>query len=328
MSRDLKAAFPATEMRAHQRDWRASIGDQAAGVVQAMQGEPELFYIYIGHSLGGLVARDVYHRMAAERQAGRRGTPPFGVIAIGTPHVGAPIAARVPQLSSVVLNALATVSGVTCGAVAAYGTGAAGLCLASARVGEFVEQQLVPVAAAASRTDMVPRSQYLNARNARPDAFTRAAIRSHAPPRWIMWRVAGDALGTCPPEAEFCNGDALAGAANVGYSSLRGLAYFFATHYMHYLALEARGAADQMDYMDMQWSIMTTQGDPNTDGIVPGASQEYPGQGLHTGPGSALRQVVIASGPSHVQEPRSRAVIAATADLLETHFRIRTFPRP
>lgn len=120
-----------------------------------------------------------------------------------------------------------------------------------------------------------------------------------------------------------------AGAVNTGYATLRGLAYYGATHYLYYLSEQARRGADYLDHIDVQWSVYTTQGDPDTDGIVPGQSQQYPSQGLATGPGSALRQVMIGpgSGPSHVVEPRSRDVINATSDLLDTFFNIRSYPR-
>lgn len=131
--------------------------------------------------------------------------------------------------------------------------------------------------------ELRPGSQFLQALSRGPENFHRANISSYATPRWVLFRTAGDAVGTCAPmDQQQCNGEGFTNTAEQAYRTL--LACSVVAPWMRPLpplvqAARACGqVATALNQLDYTWRQATQGSDSNTDGVVPGASQHSNGR--------------------------------------------------
>lgn len=255
-------------------------------------------FLFVGHSQGGLISRDVAQRYVA---AGRPDMVK-GVVTIGTPHQGAYLA-RNPK--SAVDNALGShAARLFGGCFSRYMSVGCWLGdqVATRAVGavtRFTFDQAVPAS-----SDLRPASPYTVQLNSTYEPFTRVGIQSYADKRFVLMRVMGDFSSN--PE------DGFGGRNLVRYTKW---AYngFWACGVVSIFVVRPGWAAwciaraRNMDDLDRFYDRLTAPGD-RTDGIVQGSSQVYP---------NATRQYPIPFGDSHVGENKSnftRDMLRATFD--------------
>lgn len=281
------------------------------------------YYVFVGHSQGGLISRFVYQYAAGYTPGGMLGLPLAGVVTIGTPHEGAPIATLAPILQRALLASLNDERARDC-------TGAlnmAGECYVVDRLGAYVEGDLQAMAQAPALSELQPGSGFLSALSRGSEVFHRANISSYADPRWVMFRLAGDSPLVCAPLDPSCNGGGFAAAVEQTYNALRQCSVV--APWMRLLPLLV-GAARQcgaayaaLDRLDLAWRQATQGSDATTDGIVPGASQHSNGRrGCVLGSCQPPSQYVMPHGPSHNAEPYDPIVYQTLQGILDREYRV------
>ena len=260
-------------------------------------------FIAIGHSQGGLIARDVAQRNASSHLNLTR-----GVITVDTPHVGAILAltGRIDAANGLaqLINNLAADSGCTSafdnpGCFIAFSV--AGL---SFPVVNFAFDAAIP-----SSGDLIPGSQYLLNLNSNTENFIRVGIEGHSNKRWVLMRLGGDLF--CNPE-DACGGRAFASYTQFAYD-------FFIVEEVIALfdgdfesAIFIQNILDDMDNIDSFWNDLTADGD-STDGIVQGTSQAYIG---------ATARYTIGKADSHVGATKSDKVRDVLQNALDFQFQV------
>ena len=275
--------YPASPVQAFTLTSRAPLAQQAyqlaVAFTQPTVGAPGN-YIFVGHSQGGLISRDYYQRWSNSPFNRGRDVPIRGVITIGTPHIGAPLAANAPALSAAVRAKLYSLQNSFC--YGGLGSWVPGGCTATTFVGAWAETKLDSFAdprVALNLPDISPRSAYLFGTygiNKNPEPFARAAIQSYAAKRWVWARLAAEALQSCAPLNTDCNGQAWVDRINSVYTASQACEAIGLTGRLGSLWRLCSQARQNLDSIDLTWDINTTSGDPTTDGVVPGASQLYP----------------------------------------------------
>lgn len=250
---------------------------QSADLTGQISATNRTGFVLVGHSQGGLISR-----YTAQQQPGLVN----GVVTIGTPHRGAPIAGAPGTATMVGLTGLA--------AAATYGCASYGgfLCSRAVLVTSFV----LPFAkiiyddnTSAVREDLRPNSFFQAGLNSTYEAFPRVGIQSYSKKLWVEWRLAGDGSGGPAKGREMyrkANGLFISNTACATVGWLIG-AGSTATK----CAIRAGG----MLAVTGLWNY-TTARLGKTDGIVPGNSQVYP---------NALQNYDIRNGDSHVGETKS-----------------------
>ena len=282
----LKPSLPSTQ----------SLESQASMLGNQIIASGAVDFLIIGHSQGGLIGR-----RAAQTYGGPPGMPIGGVVTFGSAHLGAPIydvaRSSVEQVSISMLQGMIDRVGGSC-----WRRGMSFICdyfddAISRMVPRVVENalnDLVP----AGRDQSPTRSEFLPALNSRPETFERYSIGSHSGGQFKMMRLLGDIL--CEPEAG-CGGRRIQRRTQQTFNVL--------TYCSNFLVQQIRGTAGRIidKCRDLRWDLSrynavyetwVSPKDPNSDGIVPGKSQAWPGL-------NGERHVAITDGDSHLGETRS-----------------------
>ncbi|HYW09268.1 MAG TPA: alpha/beta hydrolase [Longimicrobium sp.] len=253
------------------------IVNQSADLTGKISATNRTGYLLVGHSQGGLISRYTAQRQPALVN---------GVVTIGTPHRGAPIAGA---------PGTATLAGLTgLAAAATYGCASHGGFLCSRAV--LVTAYVLPFAkiiyddnTSAVREDLRPNSFFQAGLNSTAEAFPRVGIQSYSKKLWVEWRLAGDGDGGPAKGREMyrkANGLFISNTACATVGWLIG-----AGSTASKCAIRAGG----MLAVTGLWNY-TTARLGKTDGIVPGHSQVYP---------NAMQNYDIPNGDSHVGETKS-----------------------
>jgi pimeloyl-ACP methyl ester carboxylesterase len=265
--------------------------------------------ILIGHSNGGMVARSLARDplIGNERQPTGYVRPADirGVITIGTPHWGAPLA---KHLNSV--NRLFRWGGdaaiLMCGWTTTYGCqNFYNISNSSLRNVFLALTGPVPV-----MSEMQPRSAYHTQVNGLPEtSFSKYGIESYLWKKWLPWRLFGDAY--CYEDSP-CGGSAQVKKIDKIYhhdiscSITSGLLFNWRTAAKCAADAVFLRAADNLYGGWVEWS---------GDGIVPGWSQRYPNI-----PTTDIFQIF--DGPAHWGETSDKRVGQRVESILRTHFQV------
>lgn len=278
-----------------------ALSTQGTDLFNAMAGSGQSNFVVIGHSQGGLIARDVAQRSAVSRPGLTK-----GVITIDTPNIGALLALTGRQELA---NALA--AGID-DLLAAAGCSSffdnpgcfVGFLLAdfSFPIVNFAFDSTIPASG-----DLIPGSFYLNTLNSHAESFTRVGVEGHSNKRFVLARLGGDLFSN--PEDTFGgrNLAAFTEDAYIGFRACEFIALFFGDYD---IAAFCGNVADTMDNIDGFWNDLTA-GSDSSDGIVQGASQHYNG---------ATASYVISDADSHVGATKSLKVDAVLDQTLERQF--------
>ena len=265
-------------------------------------------YVFVGHSQGGLISRYLYQSYMQSSLAQQMSVPVQGVITIGSPHLGAPIAPNGLTLAATALHHLTNAETKAC----SFPVVMPSACEAIVAAGAFVERPLRDLAMSEAMIDLRPGSSFLTSLNMQPEPFQRVAIASHAEKRWVLARLYGDMTSTCASDDQTCNGQHWVDRAEQGYAAARACEAIFLYITTEPIGWACAEVADGMDQMDQAWDRFTAPGEA-TDGIVPGASQS--GWAL-----SADRRFVLPSGNSHVGETKDPRIYQAVQTALARYF--------
>ena len=266
------------------------LASQASVLTSRIAADSGIGYILVGHSQGGLIAR-----ATAQNLSGVQGKI-TGVLTVDTPNLGADIAQSLAYgiTSGFQADAQGLYNIAGCGSVFDnLACTLAGVIWAGAsNLAEIGIDNSLP-----SLADLQPGSSFLNALNNAPESFLRAGIVSNSDPRWVEFRVFGDALGG-PTGA--LGGRDMAGIAEGVYDGITVGAIIAAFCGDYAEALKLEKITNKMDDIDSFWNSMVAGPTDGSDGIVQSSSQYYPGGGA--------AQYVINGADSHVGSTRSDLV--------------------
>jgi pimeloyl-ACP methyl ester carboxylesterase len=239
--------------------WELSIDyqrDQLKGKVPS----PMQQIVLIGHSNGGLVSR-AYAQWAQVHQPGRV----KGVVTLDSPNQGAIVA----------LNAKA-------------------LAHMFSPVFGFLSWPLELVRYHPFYLDDAPGSLFLLRTNSFPETFKRVGIQTHAPKRWLAWRIVVSSIRPreCVPEV-VCGERDIAFQAQKHYDRARHKSKFW---YRPWQSIPAGIDMMWRNSADALWNGLTAPGPLSSDGFIHGPGQVYPG---------AQQNRLIRNGDSHVGTTRS-----------------------
>jgi len=181
-------------------------------------------YILIGHSQGGLISRYAgqLYQTGSQNQ-----TTLKGVVTLGTPHQGAPIALTPGIAMAADLQSLATSLWDSTGCVTAYDNfvcfAAALIYTGSGPAAAWWESQATP-----ALYDLIPGSSFLNQLNSYPESsFQQAGVVSYTPMRFNEVRILDDfvflPIAGCYPET-WCGERVMAKDVQITYDIV--LAWF------------------------------------------------------------------------------------------------------
>lgn len=243
-------------------------------------------FLFVGHSQGGLISRDVAQRYGAE---GRLDMVK-GVVTIGTPHQGANLARNG---KSAIDRAFRSHAGRL------FGSCVSKYMSVSCWIGDQIIGQVIPVITqytldqtVPASSDLRPGSPYTAQLNAGYEPFQRVGIQSYSNKRFVWMRLMADYMNN--PEDAF-------GGRNVARYTQWAYDGLWACGVVSIFVLRPNWAAfcisraRALDDTDRFWDRLTAPGD-RSDGIVQGTSQVYP---------AATRQYPISKGDSHVGENKS-----------------------
>jgi pimeloyl-ACP methyl ester carboxylesterase len=278
-----------------------ALSTQGTNLFNDMAGSGQSNFLVVGHSQGGLIARDVAQRAAISRPGLAK-----GVITIDTPNVGALLAFTGRQELA---NALATgiddlLSAAGCTSFFDNPGCFVGFLLAdfSFPIVNFAFDSTIPASG-----DLIPGSSYLTTLNSHAENFTRVGIEGHSNKRFVLARLGGDLFSN--PEDTFGGRNLAAFTEDVyiGFRACEFIALFFGDFD---IAAFCGNIADTMNNIDSFWNDLTA-GSDSSDGIVQGASQHYNG---------ATASYVIGDADSHVGATKSLKVDAVLEQTFERQF--------
>jgi pimeloyl-ACP methyl ester carboxylesterase len=304
----LKTDMAINNLLVQTTSWWKLYEDQAAELHRGIAGSiSSQGAILIGHSNGGMVSRSLARNPVIGNERQPTGyVPPAaisGVITIGTPHWGAPLA---KHLKSV--NRLFRWGGeaaiLLCGWSTTYGCQNFNYIANSTLRNTFLALAgPVPV-----MSQMQPRSAYHTQVNGLPEAsFRKFGIESYLWKKWLPWRLYGDA---------YCYEDSSCGGAaqvkkidkiyhhDISCSITSGLLFNWRTAAKCAADAVFLRAADNLYGGWVEWS---------GDGVVPGWSQHYPNIPI-------FDIWSINDGPAHWGETSDKRVGQRVETILRTRF--------
>jgi hypothetical protein len=278
-----------------------SLRGQADQLIQEMESTWQRGFVIVGHSQGGLIARDVTQR---------RGDLSRGVITIGTPHRGAVLATN---SRSAVANIMAERFNSLYRGCRSPSDDAG--CYIAAFLGTYISFYVLDFAfdaAYPATGDLQPGSGFISTLNSNTEPFTRVGIQSYAEKRWVLARVIAESRRECPPDAG-CGGRNWANYVSYAYNGFWGCSIIAGLIGYYDVAYGCANIAFSMDSMDATWNTLSAPGSERTDGIVQGSSQVYPG---------GDRQYPINRGDSHTGETKSDLVHPRLREALDVYFNV------
>lgn len=294
--------------------WRETYETQAAALHKRLRSEEYIPgpVILIGHSNGGMINRYLGRHPAAYNETG--GSLGYdalnvrGVVTIGTPHKGVPLANFAPGMSNIL-----GWGGWTAKIVCTWQDMAGCLRfgeLATAPIRGYVEQHhgLYPVLG-----QMQPNSPYHSDFNSQPEYFQRYGVQSYLrSTKWQLWGLNGAmscyTWDLCGAPAEVNKTDRIykrdISCAITGIFVLR-------------WQKAAKCALDAvvLKAVDRTANRHFGAGD-YTDGVVPRWSQLYPNIPMED-------QFEIYGGPNHIEETKSFQVLTQFKNVLRNRFDIQ-----
>ena len=275
------------------------LATQGGNLITAISNSGQNDFILIGHSQGGLIARDV---------AQRRPDLALGVITVDTPHQGALL-----DLS----GRAALAAGLTNQIIDLLGAGGCTSAFDNPGcfIGVFLEQESFNAvnyaldSAIPATQDLLPIQQnpYLQNLNAVSENFTRVGVEGHSDKRFVLERLGGDFIAF--PD-DTLGGRNIVRFTKVAYAGFRICEIIALIFGDCDVAEFCGGIADAMDDIDVFWDLVTAPGD-SSDGIVQGASQRYP---------SATASYPISGADSHIGATKSDLVRDAISQTLDRQF--------
>lgn len=292
--------------------WRETYENQAQVLHQKLRTEANIPgpVILMGHSNGGMISRYLgRHPDAYDEANGTSSYEPLnvrGVVTLGTPHKGAPLARHARGLSNVL-----GYGGWTAKIVCMW-TQMAGCLrfgeLATSPIRKYVEQHhsAWPVT-----TQMQPNSAYHADFNAQPESFQRYGVQSYlASKNWHLWGLNGDM--SCFP-SESCGGRAEVKKTERIYK--RDISCAIVGIFVGRWGKAAKCALDAtiLKAVDVLTNRHVGAREVLTDGIVPQWSQLYPNI-------PTSDQYEIYNGPHHTGETKSWEVFGRFKLVLRDRF--------
>src|SRR5450631_1672261 len=274
-----------------------SLSNQTSALTSLVQSSGVSNNLVIGHSQGGLIARN-----AAQNNSSLF----YGVAELDSPNTGALILNNGMQDIG---NALVDEFDNLLYDAGCYSPYDSPWCW----IGFFGGDYGIPVAVdygfnatIPATTDLKIGSSYLNNLNSTTEHFPRVGISGHADKRWVFFRLTGDAF--CYPDDDTCGGRVVADYAEYAYDTLWGVWAYY-TLLCDPSQYDCQGGADQamavindMDNFDSFYNDLTA-GSDSSDAIVQGASQYYT---------NATQNYIISGADSHIgahNSPLDRAVL-------------------
>lgn len=280
-------------------------GFTVSGVLPVYSGSGQSNFIVMGHSQGGLIARDVNQRSNFPSPTGLT----RGVVTLNCPHQGALLArnsrnAVADALADQIVELAARSRCPSCDGH----PGCFIACFLAERAFRPVINYAFDAAIPAS-TDLIPGSSYLSQLNSAAENFTRVGIEGDADKRWALMRLGGDAF--CFPENGLCGGRAIVRFTRISYGIFRFLEIICLLRLNFQCAAFWGGIADGMDNVDRFWTRLTTTSSDGTDGIVQTSSQVYP---------AATARYPILGADSHLGATKSDKERVRIEQALEQQF--------
>ncbi len=276
---------------------------QAGDLINLVAASGKNYFLVVGHSQGGLIARDV-----AQQRPDLFGR---GVITVNTPNSGALLAKTSREKAAEgladVINSLARRAGCTSASTNVGCLIAFLVARLSFPMVNFAFDELIPASG-----DLVPDNPYLLGLNLNSESFTRVGVVGLANKRWVLMRLGGDAF--CNPESS-CGGRRIVSITSFAYGAFRTCEVLALIFGDIHLAIFCARVADGMDAIDGFWNRLTTTRLDGKDGIVQASAQFY--LGLIGG------DRVVLNADSHVGATRSDRTRAALERALEIPFQVR-----
>ena len=282
---------------------------QASDLVGQMSSTGKNNFLIIGHSQGGLIARNV---------AQLRPDLASGVITVDTPHLGAlldlngqqAIADGITFLAQKLADRIGCFSAgdnIWCALAFFVGNNSFPIVDFGFTAGIPATHDLLPIAVGPYANVNPPANPYLSALNAAPEFFPRVGINTATIRRWNVFRLIGDHF--CDPWS-ICGGNAVFLYTEIAYDILyviEAIAIFYWDFDLLDLALDIQNI---MNHIDGFWNGLVALPGETSDGIVGGFSQAY----------SGAVNYPIFFGDSHLGSTRSPFVRAAITLSLDAQF--------
>jgi pimeloyl-ACP methyl ester carboxylesterase len=265
--------------------------EDEAGVLRAKIGTATASSgaILVGHSNGGMVVRYLARHPLTGADASVPKANIKAVITVGTPHWGAPIARYGASINR--LFGWGGLRPLLACAIPLAGCSAFHLLTASSLVNVFTPfASNIPVL-----DEMQPNDRYHSAFNSETEGFRRFGISSQLGPRWLPWRIWGDAY--CFPESG-CGGGGQVRRIDRIYK--RDIACVIMGSIFGRWDAAARCAFDASFVRGFE-RMFGMLSEVSGDGIVPAWSQTYP----HI---VSDDQYLVNNGPSHLGETKSARI--------------------
>lgn len=268
---------------AYSLTWKDRLPTQADTLRNRIRSHSTDSFLFIGHSNGGMISR-----VAAQKYPDLVS----GVVTIGSPHLGAPLANNKAAVLSAALTGLSAWGystcpkdwGLVCGGVALFASATIPLLV------KFGADDAIP-----AFNDMKPGSNFHNTLNGAQEPFPRVGIQSYSKRLFVEWRVYGD-MKDGP--------DGPAGGRYQVRKAKAALATDVGCGVVGVLIGAGPAAANCAKRAAYRLAVtgfwnVAVSGFDKSDGIVPGKSQMYP---------NAFRNYGIPDGDSHVGETKSDRV--------------------
>ena len=253
ISAEARPSLSGSRPREHDKG-RGPHDEQASQLSETLTGLSRTQNILIGHSQGGLISR----RVAQARWSQNAGSPVRAVVTTGTPHLGAPIAYTLAPGGG--LNSM--ISKLSSRAGRRLGGGSVASSLTTMRDG-FLSFSTF---SSPAMQNLRPDSRAIQDVNV-PESFPRYGITNEIPRRWALARVGGDFFAN--------NGESVVSSVKKVYNvAVTGSVIGFFFGVLPGAAFAT--VAVVMNATDLLWNRLTV-GSQQGDGVVPLASQRYPG---------------------------------------------------